>query len=112
MLLGGAAVRLGLRPLTRVEHTARSITSGELEQNVTDTSPDTEVGRLGIAFNTMLDQLRAALHRKDRTERRLRRFMADAGHELRTPLTSSRASPNSCCTTRTCPRTADARPMS
>ncbi|MFE4695000.1 sensor histidine kinase [Streptomyces sp. NPDC056749] len=87
-LLGGAAVRLGLRPLTRVEHTARSITGGELEQNVTDTSPDTEVGRLGIAFNTMLDQLRAALHRKDRTERRLRRFMADAGHELRTPLTS------------------------
>uniref|UniRef100_A0AAU3H5X0 histidine kinase n=1 Tax=Streptomyces sp. NBC_01401 TaxID=2903854 RepID=A0AAU3H5X0_9ACTN len=88
MLLGGAAVRLGLRPLTRVEHTARSITSGQLEQNVADTSPDTEVGRLGIAFNTMLDQLRAALHRKDRTERRLRRFMADAGHELRTPLTS------------------------
>ncbi|MFC8229133.1 sensor histidine kinase [Streptomyces sp. NPDC057287] len=88
MLLGSVAVRLGLRPLTRVEHTARSITRGELEQNVTDTSPDTEVGRLGIAFNTMLDQLRAALHRKDRTERRLRRFMADAGHELRTPLTS------------------------
>ncbi|MFB4425411.1 sensor histidine kinase [Streptomyces sp. QL37] len=88
MLLGGTAVRLGLRPLTRVEHTARRITSGEFEQNATDTSPDTEVGRLGIAFNTMLDQLRAALHRKDRTERRLRRFMADAGHELRTPLTS------------------------
>ncbi|WP_432105113.1 sensor histidine kinase [Streptomyces sp. bgisy091] len=88
MLLGGVAVRLGLRPLTRVEHTARRITGGELEQNVTDTSPDTEVGRLGIAFNTMLDRLRAALHRKDRTERRLRRFMADAGHELRTPLTS------------------------
>ncbi|MDX3328744.1 MULTISPECIES: ATP-binding protein [Streptomyces] len=88
MLLGSAAVRLGLRPLTRVEHTARSITGGELEQNVSDTSPDTEVGRLGIAFNSMLDQLRAALHRKDRTERRLRRFMADAGHELRTPLTS------------------------
>ncbi|MFC9945941.1 sensor histidine kinase [Streptomyces pratensis] len=88
VLLGGAAVSLGLRPLTRVEHTARSITSGELEQNVADTSPDTEVGRLGLAFNTMLDQLRAALHRKDRTERGLRRFMADAGHELRTPLTS------------------------
>ncbi|MFF1920371.1 sensor histidine kinase [Streptomyces sp. NPDC058221] len=88
VLLGGAAVRLGLRPLTRVEHTARRITSGELEESVADTSPDTEVGRLGIAFNTMLDQLRAALYRKDRTERRLRRFMADAGHELRTPLTS------------------------
>ncbi|MEU0137752.1 HAMP domain-containing sensor histidine kinase [Streptomyces sp. NPDC006296] len=88
VLLGGAAVRLGLRPLTRVEHTARSIAGGALEQRVADTGPDTEVGRLGIAFNTMLDQLRAALHRKDRTERGLRRFLADAGHELRTPLTS------------------------
>ncbi|MFD0022304.1 sensor histidine kinase [Streptomyces sp. NPDC058382] len=88
MVLGGVAVRLGLRPLTRVEHTARRITGGALEENVAETSQDTEVGRLGIAFNTMLDQLRAALHRKDRTERRLRRFMADAGHELRTPLTS------------------------
>ncbi|MET9659275.1 HAMP domain-containing sensor histidine kinase [Streptomyces sp. NPDC006510] len=88
MVLGSVAVRLGLRPLNRVEDTARRITHGELALSVTETSPDTEVGRLGIAFNTMLDQLRAALHRKDAFERRLRRFMADAGHELRTPLTS------------------------
>lgn len=88
MSLGAAAVRLGLRPLTRVENTAQRITEGELTLNVSDIDPETEVGRLGIAFNTMLDQLRAALHRKDTSEQRLRRFMADAGHELRTPLTS------------------------
>lgn len=88
MLLGGVAVRLGLRPLDRMERTARRITGGELALSVTDTDPGTEVGRLGIAFNTMLDQVRAALRRKDASERRLRRFMADAGHELRTPLTS------------------------
>ncbi|MFF1465027.1 ATP-binding protein [Streptomyces sp. NPDC058330] len=88
MLLGRAAVRLGLRPLDRMERTARRITGGELALGVTDTDPRTEAGRLGIAFNTMLDQVRAALHRKDASEQRLRRFMADAGHELRTPLTS------------------------
>ncbi|MFG3135971.1 sensor histidine kinase [Streptomyces sp. NPDC048211] len=87
-LLGSAAVRLGLRPLDRMERTALRITGGEADLSVTDTDPRTETGRLGIAFNTMLGQVRAALHRKDASEQRLRRFMADAGHELRTPLTS------------------------
>ncbi|MYS39434.1 two-component system OmpR family sensor kinase [Streptomyces sp. KhCrAH-43] len=87
-LLGSAAVRLGLRPLARMERTALRITGGESALTVTDTDPRTETGRLGIAFNTMLGQVRAALRRKDASEQRLRRFMADAGHELRTPLTS------------------------
>ncbi|MFE7626725.1 sensor histidine kinase [Streptomyces sp. NPDC057509] len=87
-LLGSAAVRLGLRPLARMERTALRITGGESALTVADTDPRTETGRLGIAFNTMLGQVRAALHRKDASEQRLRRFMADAGHELRTPLTS------------------------
>ncbi|MFB8089672.1 sensor histidine kinase [Streptomyces sp. NPDC055992] len=87
-LLGSAAVRLGLRPLARMERTALRITGGESALTVADTDPRTETGRLGIAFNTMLGQVRAALLRKDASERRLRRFMADAGHELRTPLTS------------------------
>lgn len=87
-LLGSAAVRLGLRPLARMERTALRITGGESALTVTDTDPRTETGRLGLAFNTMLGQVRAALRRKDASEQRLRRFMADAGHELRTPLTS------------------------
>ncbi|MFF5348142.1 MULTISPECIES: sensor histidine kinase [Streptomyces diastaticus group] len=86
--LGGAAVRLGLRPLTRVEQTAQQITAGALRLNVPVDDPDTEVGRLGLALNTMLDRLRTALHRTEGSERHLRVFMADAGHELRTPLTA------------------------
>ncbi|MEE1803920.1 MULTISPECIES: sensor histidine kinase [unclassified Streptomyces] len=85
--LGNGAVRLGLRPLTRVEHTAQHITEGAL-LNVPVADPDTEVGRLGLALNTMLDRLRTALHRRAASEAQLRHFMADAGHELRTPLTA------------------------
>ncbi|NUV58452.1 HAMP domain-containing histidine kinase [Streptomyces sp. CAI-85] len=88
VVLGNGAVRLGLRPLTRVEHTAQHITRGALELNVPVTDPDTEVGRLGLALNTMLDRLRTALHRTKTSEAQLRHFMADAGHELRTPLTA------------------------
>lgn len=88
VILGNGAVRLGLRPLTRVEHTAQHITDGALELNVPVADPDTEVGRLGLALNTMLDRLRTALHRTETSEARMRHFMADAGHELRTPLTA------------------------
>ncbi|MEQ8145600.1 HAMP domain-containing sensor histidine kinase [Streptomyces sp. OP7] len=88
--LGNGAIRLGLRPLTRVEHTAQRITGGALEASVPVADPDTEVGRLGLALNTMLDRLRTALHRTETSETRLRHFMADAGHELRTPLTAVR----------------------
>ncbi|MFB7547231.1 sensor histidine kinase [Streptomyces sp. NPDC056154] len=88
VVLGNGAVRLGLRPLTRVEHTAQHITEGALELNVPVADPDTEVGRLGLALNTMLDRLRTALHRTETSEQQLRHFLADAGHELRTPLTA------------------------
>ncbi|MGW0460787.1 HAMP domain-containing sensor histidine kinase [Streptomyces tendae] len=86
--LGNGAVRLGLRPLTRVEHTAQQVTDGALELNVPVAHTDTEVGRLGLALNTMLDRLRTALRRTENSEAQLRHFMADAGHELRTPLTA------------------------
>ncbi|WP_374214975.1 sensor histidine kinase [Streptomyces longispororuber] len=88
VVLGNGAVRLGLRPLSRVERTAQHITEGSLELNVPVAHPDTEVGRLGLALNTMLDRLRTALHRTESSEQQLRRFLADAGHELRTPLTA------------------------
>ncbi|MGW4920602.1 sensor histidine kinase [Streptomyces albidoflavus] len=86
--LGNVAVRLGLRPLTKVEQTAQRITAGAVRLKVPVSGPDTEVGRLGLALNTMLDRLRTALHRSESSEHRLRVFMADAGHELRTPLTA------------------------
>jgi len=83
-------VRLGLRPLTRIEHTAHAIATGELDRRVADQDPATETGRLGAALNTMLGRITAALQERERSEQRLRRFVADASHELRTPLTSIR----------------------
>ncbi|MET8866805.1 ATP-binding protein [Nonomuraea sp. NPDC004580] len=93
VLLGAVAlvvVRLGLRPLTRMERTATAIAAGELDRRVSDSDPRTETGRLGRALNVMLGRLGEALHQRERSEQRLRRFLADASHELRTPLTSIR----------------------
>jgi two-component system OmpR family sensor kinase len=54
-------------------------------------TPNTEIGRLGLALNAMLAQIETAFAQRTAFERRLRRFIADASHELRTPLTPIRA---------------------
>ncbi len=87
-VLGREVVRLSLLPLTRMERTAEAITAGQLDLRLPDTDPQTEIGRLGTVLNTMLDRLQQALHERETSEGRLRRFVADAGHELRTPLTA------------------------
>ncbi len=83
-------IRRGLRPLARMGDTARAIAGGELGRRVTPAEPTTEVGRLGLALNSMLDQLQAAFGQRSAVEQRLRQFLSDASHELRTPLTSMR----------------------
>jgi two-component system, OmpR family, sensor kinase len=85
-----AAVRLGLRPLDRFGETADAIAGGELSHRVSPADERTEVGRLGIALNRMLDRLQEAFAEREASEARLRQFIADASHELRTPLTSIR----------------------
>ncbi len=82
--LGLWIIRLGLRPLHAIEATAVAITAGDLSLRVEHPDPHTEVGRLGGALNTMLDRIEAS-------DKRLRRFVADASHELRTPLAAVRA---------------------
>jgi two-component system, OmpR family, sensor kinase len=88
--LGTLAVRLGLRPLADVEHTAHRIAQGDLSQRVTDGRPGTEIGRLAESLNGMLSQIEAAFTARQASEATLRRFVADASHELRTPLTTIR----------------------
>ena len=92
-LVGGFAlvvVRVGLLPLDRMGHTASAIAGGDLSHRVETTDPRTEVGRLGIALNRMLDRLEDAFAAREASQERLRRFIADASHELRTPLVSIR----------------------
>jgi two-component system OmpR family sensor kinase len=91
--LGASAffvVRLGLRPLDRIEATAGQIAAGDLSRRVSPATSRTEIGRLGLALNAMLERLEQAFAARSASEERLRRFLADASHELRTPLASIR----------------------
>ncbi|MFE2996768.1 ATP-binding protein [Nocardia sp. NPDC059246] len=93
LVLGGVAawlVRVGLLPLSRIEHTAEAIAAGDLDRRVEHADTHTEVGRLGTAFNVMLERLSTTMRRLEESESRMRLFVADASHELRTPLTSIR----------------------
>jgi two-component system OmpR family sensor kinase len=93
LALGSSAffvVRIGLRPLSRIEVTAGQIAAGDLSRRVSPATEKTEVGRLGLALNAMLDRLEQAFAARTASEERLRQFLADASHELRTPLASIR----------------------
>jgi two-component system OmpR family sensor kinase len=83
-------VRVGLRPLTKIEETADAIAQGDLSQRVDAPPTSTEVGRLAASLNAMLSQIEEGFDERLRTEDRLRQFLADASHELRTPLASIR----------------------
>jgi two-component system sensor histidine kinase MprB len=82
-LAGVFVARRLTRDLVRLTAVAEEVTdTGRLDVEVPTRGRD-EVGRLGIAFDTMLGRL--AQSREDQ-----QRLVQDAGHELRTPLTSIR----------------------
>lgn len=89
-LLALLIIHVGLRPLARMGAVAEDIAAGDLSRRVEPATPDTEIGRLGLALNGMLSQIESAFAERTRSENTLRRFIADASHELRTPLTSVR----------------------
>ena len=81
-------VRLGVHPIEDMARTADAIAGGDLSHRVDHPSERTEAGRLGIAFNAMLERIQESFRARQASEERVRRFAADASHELRTPLTS------------------------
>jgi two-component system OmpR family sensor kinase len=98
-LAGAALMRIALHPLRRVAATATRVSELPLDRGEvalhervpdSDTDPRTEVGQVGAALNRMLGHVASALHARQESETRVRRFVADASHELRTPLASIR----------------------
>jgi two-component system OmpR family sensor kinase len=92
-VIGGLAVRQSLRPLQRVAATALavselSLSRGEvaLTERVPVDDDKSEAGQVAAAVNLMLGQIEISLADRQRSENRLRQFVADASHELRTPL--------------------------
>jgi two-component system OmpR family sensor kinase len=83
-------LRRGLRPLERISEVAGTIAQGDLDVRLSPAEERSEIGRLGLALNGMLERLEDAFARRDRSEAQLRRFVSSASHELRTPLTSIR----------------------
>lgn len=92
-------ISMGLRPLRAVAATATRVAGQPLDRgevSITERVPEyeadprTEVGRVGIALNTLLDHVDTSLAARQQNEDRMRRFVADASHELRTPLASIR----------------------
>lgn len=81
-------LRRGLRPLESMAVAAGSIHEGDMSVRVAPSDGRGEVGQLGLALNSMLDNLQVAFDAQKESEARLRQFLADASHELRTPLTS------------------------
>jgi two-component system OmpR family sensor kinase len=97
VVIGWLLIRRNLRALERMTATAEQISAGDLSQRVGMPDDGSEVGKLGHAFDAMLDQIETAfasqqqaLRAKEASEQMLRQFVADASHELRTPLTTVR----------------------
>lgn len=89
-LAGYYAVQRSLRPLRDIERAAEAVATGDLSRRAELEPPSTEVGRLGLSFNTMVAELEESFAERRASEDRMRRFVSDASHELRTPLASIR----------------------
>ena len=83
-------IKIGMKPLAKIEATAEKIAAGDLSARLENFEPDTEVGRLSTSLNQMLSRIEESFAARTESESKLRRFVADASHELRTPLTSIR----------------------
>ena len=95
--VGVVLVRRQLEPLRHVAATAEEVSklplsSGEVDLTPRVENPDeySEVGRVGVALNTMLTHIERSLEARQRSEQQVRQFVADASHELRTPLATIR----------------------
>jgi two-component system, OmpR family, sensor kinase len=86
------ATRTALRPLSAVIETATRIAHGDSKLRLEPSRTDTELGRLAVAFDQMVDALETAVDEARASDAATRRFLADASHELRNPIAALQAS--------------------
>lgn len=86
--VGGWVIRLGITPMRRMVDASARIAGGDLDVRLEGAGRGSESAALATSLNTMISTLTDALEERERSEARLREFVADASHELRTPLTT------------------------
>ncbi|SBN63421.1 Signal transduction histidine kinase [Curtobacterium sp. 9128] len=79
-------VRRTMRPLDVMTDAARSIAHGDRGRRLRPARQGTEIGRVAVAFDEMLDAVEGAERHAVSAEARMRSFLSDAAHELRTPV--------------------------
>lgn len=81
-------LRKTLKPLDQMIRTVEELDAGNLDRRVPSSLGQTEIDRLAVSFNGMLERLQASFDAEREAKEQMRRFIADASHELRTPLTA------------------------
>lgn len=90
IILAGRLLSKGIIiPLQKLVAATEKISRGDFDASVEVTGRD-ELGRLGSAFNRMVEDLKNAREREKELEYSRRELVANVSHDLRTPLSSIR----------------------
>lgn len=81
-------IRLGISPMRRMVDASALIAEGDLSVRLDGAGSGTESAALATSLNAMIGRLSDSIKERERSEAKLREFVADASHELRTPLTT------------------------
>lgn len=70
-----------LRPVSALDRATQAVATGRLTARVPETAGPPELRRLGVAFNSMAENVESLVEQQ-------RAFVADASHQLRNPLSA------------------------